>query len=169
MSRSANVLQVAACEPDDPEVLEDVGFASGLEVEVLIVPHKVIAETIDSFYSEAQPVCKLVNLIVLEAIELNASAVHVIPHDDGVGIQYQIDGELVDRDVMPRRLLGAVIYRIKTLFGLDVTDKEHVLEGEARAILADGEQRAFHARVVPTTSGPSAILRIAIPRPSAKS
>ena len=53
------------------------------------------------------PVVKLCNLMIQEAIAQRASDIHIEPFADRVRIRYRIDGVLVERDAIPRRLHGA--------------------------------------------------------------
>ena len=61
------------------------------------------------------PVVRLVQLIITEAVQLRASDIHIEPFEDRIRVRYRIDGVLVERDSPPRRLLGAILSRIKIL------------------------------------------------------
>jgi type IV pilus assembly protein PilB len=61
------------------------------------------------------PIVRLVQLLISEAVQLRASDIHVEPFEDRIRIRYRIDGVLVERDSPPRRLLGALLSRIKIL------------------------------------------------------
>ncbi|MEC8737336.1 MAG: ATPase, T2SS/T4P/T4SS family, partial [Planctomycetota bacterium] len=69
------------------------------------------------------PVVKLVNLIITEAVNLKASDIHIEPFEDEIRVRYRIDGRLVVRDSAPRRLLGAILSRIKILSRLDIAER----------------------------------------------
>ncbi len=69
----------------------------------------------DAVDDSSAPVVRLVHLMIAEAVQLRASDIHVEPFEDRVRIRYRIDGVLVERDSPPRRLLGAIISRIKIL------------------------------------------------------
>ena len=64
------------------------------------------AEAMVAEDDESAPVIKLVNLVMSEAVNMRASDIHVEPFEDRVRIRYRIDGELIERDSPPRRLLG---------------------------------------------------------------
>ena len=76
------------------------------------------------------PVVKLVNLIITEAVALRASDIHIEPFEDRVRIRYRIDGRLVERDNPPRRLLGAILSRIKILSKLDIAERRRPQDGQ---------------------------------------
>jgi type IV pilus assembly protein PilB len=62
---------------------------------------------------DSAPVVRLVHYMIAEAVQLRASDIHVEPFEERVRIRYRIDGVLVERDSPPRRLLGAILSRIK--------------------------------------------------------
>ena len=55
-------------------------------------------------------------------MQLRASDIHVEPFEDRVRIRYRIDGVLVERDRPPRRLLWAIVSRIKILAKIDIAE-----------------------------------------------
>ena len=58
-----------------------------------------------------------------EAVSIQATDIHVEPFADRVRIRYRIDGELIERDSPPRRLLGAIVSRIKIMARMDIAEK----------------------------------------------
>ncbi|MCR4410985.1 MAG: ATPase, T2SS/T4P/T4SS family, partial [Thermoguttaceae bacterium] len=66
------------------------------------------------------PIVRLVHLIITEAVQLRASDIHIEPFEDRIRVRYRIDGVLVERDSPPRRLLGAILSRLKILAKLDI-------------------------------------------------
>ena len=66
------------------------------------------------------PVIRLVHLIIQEAVTTRASDIHIEPFADRVRIRYRIDGVLMERDSAPRRLLGAIVSRIKIMGSIDI-------------------------------------------------
>ena len=62
------------------------------------------------------PIVRLVHLIITEAVQLRASDIHIEPFEDRVRVRYRIDGVMVERDSPPRRLLSAMLSRIKIPF-----------------------------------------------------
>jgi type IV pilus assembly protein PilB len=67
------------------------------------------------------PVVRLVNMILQEAINLRADRIQMFPESDGVAVRYRIDGEWVDRDRAPLRLLRPMITRLAIMASLDIT------------------------------------------------
>jgi type IV pilus assembly protein PilB len=109
--------------------------------------------------SSDAPVVKLVNLIITEAVQLRASDIHVEPFEDRVRIRYRIDGRLVERDNPPRRLLGAILSRIKILSKLDIAERRRPQDGRIK-LTADGKDYDLRVSVLPTNHGQSVVMRI---------
>ncbi len=105
------------------------------------------------------PVVKLVSLVITEAVQLRASDIHVEPFEDRVRIRYRIDGRLVERDNPPRRLLGAILSRIKILAKLDIAERRRPQDGRIK-LTADGKEYDLRVSVLPTSHGQSVVMRI---------
>ena len=105
------------------------------------------------------PVVKLSNLIITEAVQLRASDIHIEPFEDRVRIRYRIDGRLVERDNPPRRLLGAILSRIKILSKLDIAERRRPQDGRIK-LTADGKDYDLRVSVLPTNHGQSVVMRV---------
>jgi len=105
------------------------------------------------------PVVKLVNLIITEAVQLRASDIHVEPFEDRIRIRYRIDGRLVERDNPPRRLLGAILSRIKILSKLDIAERRRPQDGRIK-LTADGKDYDLRVSVMPTNHGQTVVMRV---------
>ena len=80
---------------------------------------------------EGRQIIKIVNLIVSEAIRLGASDVHLEPQERNMRIRYRIDGELMEQNPIPARLMVQIISRLKVLGGMDIAEKRRPLDGRA--------------------------------------
>ena len=105
------------------------------------------------------PVVKLCNLIITEAVQLRASDIHIEPFEDRVRIRYRIDGRLVERDNPPRRLLGAILSRIKILSKLDIAERRRPQDGRIK-LTAEGKDYDLRVSVLPTNHGQSVVMRV---------
>jgi type IV pilus assembly protein PilB len=105
------------------------------------------------------PIVKLVNLIIQEAVNLRSSDIHIEPFADRVRVRYRIDGVLVERDSPPRRLLGAMISRIKIMGSIDIAEKRRPQDGRIK-MQVSGKDIDFRVSVLPTNHGQSIVLRI---------
>jgi type IV pilus assembly protein PilB len=105
------------------------------------------------------PVVRLVNLIIQEAVSLRASDIHIEPFADRVRIRYRIDGVLVERDSPPRRLLAALVSRIKIMGSIDISEKRRPQDGRIKITLS-GKHYDMRVSVLPTNHGQSVVMRI---------
>jgi type IV pilus assembly protein PilB len=105
------------------------------------------------------PVVKLVNLIIAEAINQRASDIHVEPFGDRIRVRYRIDGMLVERDNVPRRLLMAMLSRIKIMGSIDISEKRRPQDGRIK-MTVQGKHFDLRVSMLPSVHGQSAVMRI---------
>jgi type IV pilus assembly protein PilB len=105
------------------------------------------------------PVIKLVHLIIQEAVTNRASDIHIEPFADRVRIRYRIDGVLMERDSAPRRLLGAIVSRLKIMGSIDIAEKRRPQDGRIKILVA-GKDIDLRVSILPTTHGQSVVMRI---------
>ncbi|MFO1065353.1 MAG: GspE/PulE family protein [Pirellulales bacterium] len=105
------------------------------------------------------PVVRLVGLMIQEAVQLRASDIHVEPFEDRVRIRYRIDGVLVERDSPPRRLLGAILSRIKILAKMDIAERRRPQDGRIKVTVGEKELD-LRVSVIPTNHGQSVVMRL---------
>lgn len=106
------------------------------------------------------PVVKLVNLIITEAVTLKASDIHIEPFENEIRVRYRIDGRLVVRDSAPRRLLGAILSRIKILARLDIAERRRPQDGRIKITTQDGKDFDLRVSVLPTNHVQSVVMRL---------
>jgi type IV pilus assembly protein PilB len=107
----------------------------------------------------AAPIVRLVHLIISEAVQLRASDIHVEPFEDRVRVRYRIDGILVERDSAPRRLLGAILSRIKILSKIDIAERRRPQDGRIKVTVGEKELD-LRVSVLPTNHGQSVVMRL---------
>lgn len=105
------------------------------------------------------PVVRLVHLMISEAVQLRASDIHVEPFEERVRIRYRIDGVLVERDSPPRRLLSAMLSRIKILSKLDIAERRRPQDGRIKVTVGEKELD-LRVSVIPTNHGQSVVMRL---------
>lgn len=113
----------------------------------------------DDVDETSAPIVRLVQLMIGEAVQLRASDIHVEPFDDRVRIRYRIDGVLVERDSPPRRLLGALLSRIKILAKMDIAERRRCQDGRIK-ITAGGKELDLRVSMLPTNHGQSCVMRL---------
>lgn len=105
------------------------------------------------------PVVKLVNLIIQEAVSLRASDIHIEPFADHIRVRYRIDGILVQRDSPPKRLLPAIISRIKIMAKMDIAEKRRPQDGRIKIVI-NGKHYDLRVSILPTNHGQACVMRI---------
>jgi len=105
------------------------------------------------------PVVRLVHMMITEAVQLRASDIHIEPFEDRIRIRYRIDGVLVERDSPPKRLLGALLSRVKILSKLDIAERRRTQDGRIKVTVGEKELD-LRVSVIPTNHGQSVVMRI---------
>jgi len=105
------------------------------------------------------PVVKLVNLLLLEALEARASDVHLEGYADGLRVRYRVDGVLQDAPTPPEHLKPAIVSRLKIMADLDIAERRVPQDGRIRLKLQD-RQVDVRVSTVPTLHGESVVLRL---------
>ncbi len=108
--------------------------------------------------SEA-PIIRLVNRLILNAVEMRASDIHFEPFENEFKVRYRIDGVLTEVEFPPKRLQAAVISRVKIMSRLDIAERRRPQDGRIK--LRIGERDIdFRVSTIPTLYGESLVMRI---------
>ncbi len=105
------------------------------------------------------PVIKLVNVLLLDALRLGASDVHVESMQPGLRVRYRLDGVLHEVSKLSDQYGAAVVSRIKIMSGLDIAERRKAQDGRARLRLADRDVD-LRVSTLPALHGESVVLRI---------
>ncbi len=120
-------------------------------------------ESIDSYdlleIKEENPIIRMINAILLEAIGQGASDIHFEPAEEGLSIRYRIDGVLHQRHNPPKGLESQLSTRIKVMAKMDIA--EHRLPQDGRIKLHHGGREIdFRVSTLPVVHGERIVLRI---------
>ena len=105
------------------------------------------------------PVVRLVNLLIENAIDAEASDIHVEPFEDTFRIRYRLDGILFDQEAPPRRLQAAVTSRIKLMAEMNIAERRLPQDGRIRVTLR-GRRVDIRVSTIPTVHGESIVMRL---------
>ena len=105
------------------------------------------------------PIVRLVQLMITEAVQLRASDIHIEPFEDRIRIRYRIDGVLIERDSPPRRLLGALLSRVKILASMDIAERRRAQDGRIK-ITAGDKELDLRVSVMPSSHGQTCVMRL---------
>ncbi|MEK7059386.1 MAG: ATPase, T2SS/T4P/T4SS family, partial [Patescibacteria group bacterium] len=79
--------------------------------------------------AEDSPVAQTVNIIIEYGVKAGASDIHIEPREEFVVVRYRIDGMLREANKLPRKLLGALVSRIKILSNLKIDEHRAPQDG----------------------------------------
>ncbi|MHC5110310.1 MAG: GspE/PulE family protein [Planctomycetota bacterium] len=108
---------------------------------------------------ESNPVKKLLNLVLLQAIKDKASDIHFEPFEDEFKMRYRIDGVLYEMVPPPRYVAMAIASRIKVMANLDIAERRLPQDGRIELQLK-GVPIDLRVAVLPTLFGESVVLRV---------
>jgi type IV pilus assembly protein PilB len=109
--------------------------------------------------AELNPVKKLLNLVLLQAIKDKASDIHFEPFEDEFKMRYRIDGVLYEMVPPPKYVAVAVSSRIKVMANLDISERRLPQDGRIELQLR-GAPIDLRVAVLPTMFGESVVLRV---------
>ncbi len=136
---------MAAREDDEVQLLEDLE-TDGSELSEM---------------AQEASVVRLVNEILVEAVDSRASDVHVESQSAGIVVRYRIDGILHDQPVPPEinRFQAAIISRLKIMARLNIAEKRLPQDGRIK-LKVHGREIDIRMSVIPMIHGESMVMRI---------
>jgi type IV pilus assembly protein PilB len=109
--------------------------------------------------SESNPVKKLLNLVLLQAIRDKASDIHFEPFENEYKMRYRIDGVLYEMVPPPKHIAAAISSRIKVMADLDIAERRLPQDGRI-SLTVQGNPIDLRVSVLPTIFGESVVLRV---------
>lgn len=106
-------------------------------------------------------VIKLVNEIILEAVNERASDIHIEPYEHQLSIRYRVDGVLQEASIPARmhRYQAAIISRIKILANLNIAERRVPQDGRIK-FQVGGRQIDVRVSVIPMLFGEGIVMRL---------
>ncbi|MCD6134256.1 MAG: Flp pilus assembly complex ATPase component TadA [Candidatus Omnitrophica bacterium] len=178
-----NILTVAMANPFDVFVVDELQRRTGYVIQPALVNEMDIRRVHQQYYGtsedlaelissidkkklrqaenleEETSVIKIVNQIIIQAIQERASDIHFEPEENVLGLRYRIDGMLVRKNPLPKELEGAIISRLKIMAGLDIAEKR--LPQDGRILMRVSKREIdFRVSTCPTVHGENVVLRI---------
>jgi type IV pilus assembly protein PilB len=109
--------------------------------------------------AEDSPIAQTVNLIIEYGVKAGASDIHIEPREGFVVVRYRIDGLLREANKLPRKLMNALVSRIKILSNLKID--EHRAPQDGRFKVAVGSVvYALRVSTLPIVDGEKVVMRI---------
>ena len=130
---------------------ETTGVGVGDEAEM---DEKALSEA-----ASAAPVVRLVQLVLLQAVQARASDIHFEPFEKEFHIRYRVDGALYEMTAPPKTLATPVISRIKVMSGLNIAERRLPQDGRIQ-LPVGGRVIDLRVSCLPTQFGESVVLRV---------
>src|SRR5712664_3156223 len=143
----ASVMQDMSTDLSNVEVVE--GDEEGAKVDVFELKES----------ADEAPVVKLVNMVLVDAIQKGASDIHFESYEKVFRIRFRIDGVLHEMLAPPKRLEAAILSRIKIMSNLDIAERRLPQDGRIKLRYSTREID-FRVSTLPTIFGEKAVLRI---------
>lgn len=178
-----NNLTVAMTNPTNVFIIDELHRKTGYTIEPVLANEIEIRSAQDQYYGasgtlqeiiasidktklsegdklgEEAPIIKIVNLLILRAIQERASDIHIEPEEKFLGVRYRIDGILYRRSPLPKDLQPAISSRVKIMAGLDIAEKR--LPQDGRILMKIGNKDIdFRVSTCPIIHGENIVLRI---------
>jgi general secretion pathway protein E/type IV pilus assembly protein PilB len=135
---------LALQEEEDIQLLDEIDVDSELSEE-----------------AQEASVVRLVNEILLEAIESRASDVHIESQAAGIKIRYRKDGMLHAQPIPPEinRFQAAIISRLKIMARLNIAEKRLPQDGRIK-LRVSGREIDVRVSVIPMLHGEGIVMRL---------
>jgi len=108
--------------------------------------------------AEGAPVIRMVNMILIEALRIGASDIHIEPMEKKVRLRYRVDGALQEKPGPPKGLQNAVLSRIKIMSDLNIAERRIPQDGRFN-IKALGKEVDLRVSILPTVHGEKVVMR----------
>ncbi len=180
-------LTICLVDPLNPQVMEDLRFALGKEINLAIAPDHVVEKILDESYggqgqalddvlgqlslasqdgsmdveaeANSAPIIRYVDLVLYQAINEGASDIHFEPFEKDFKIRYRVDGALYEMAPPPAHLALPILSRIKVMSSMNIAEKRVPQDG--RIVKHIGEKQVdMRVSTLPTQHGESIVLRV---------
>ncbi|MFZ3287212.1 MAG: ATPase, T2SS/T4P/T4SS family, partial [Telluria sp.] len=141
--------------------LENFGSPDPYEGIEIIIDDDENVQSLEELLAgtDEPPAIRLVNSILIEAIRLGASDIHIQPRAKNVMVRLRIDGVLIDKMQIPHQMHQSIVSRIKVMAELDISERRRPQDGR---LAVKTPQRTADLRIstLPTINGEKIVMRI---------
>ena len=111
--------------------------------------------------AQAASVIRLVNELLIEALELNATDVHIEPQENGLRVRYRIDGMLRPQPVPPEinQFYSSIVTRLKIMSRLNIAERRLPQDGRIKLRIR-GREIDVRVSIIPMIHGEGVVLRL---------
>jgi len=182
-------VSIALTDPLNPQIVEDLRFAIGQEVVLVVAPDHIVEQKINQYYggeekamddilgqldgglnlkggeaeledeANSAPIMRYVDLVLYQAIKEKASDIHFEPFETEFKIRYRVDGALYEMSPPPVHLALPIISRVKVMSNMNIAERRVPQDG--RIVKQVGDQSVdMRVSSLPTQYGESVVLRV---------
>lgn len=106
------------------------------------------------------PIVKLVNGILIKAINQGVSDIHFEPYEKSYRVRYRLDGVLRKELGLPLKIRNAITSRLKIMANLDISERRLPQDGRIKMRLGPKREMDFRVSTLPTLFGEKIVLRL---------
>ena len=113
--------------------------------------------------TQEAPVVKVVNAMIIEAVRVGASDIHVEPYENSFRLRFRIDGELHEQQPLPMKMKDAITSRIKILSQLDISERRVPQDGRIKLTFGKGDKKKtidLRVSTLPVQFGEKIVMRL---------
>ncbi|MDR2548871.1 MAG: type IV-A pilus assembly ATPase PilB [Desulfobulbus sp.] len=114
----------------------------------------------EQFSASDAPIIKLVNGILVKAVQEGVSDIHIEPFEKTMQVRYRKDGSLFKSMNLPLTIKNAMAARMKILAGLNITERRVPQDGRIKIRLGRNRAVDFRVSTLPLLHGEGIVLRI---------
>ncbi|MDT7871625.1 MAG: GspE/PulE family protein [Thermocrinis sp.] len=142
--------------PQTQDILEEIGEVSEIEIEAS--ESELSLDVISREAGEA-PIVRLANFLIMEAVNLGASDIHIEPQEKKLVVRYRVDGVLRIFHEFPINIKDALTARFKIMANLDISERRKPQDGRIRAKIGN-KKVDLRVSTVPVVYGEKIVMRI---------
>ncbi|MBW1727502.1 MAG: type IV-A pilus assembly ATPase PilB [Deltaproteobacteria bacterium] len=153
--------EVVSEEEDEPVALvDDFGSLVSEAVGELELVDTGSIDVADEYTASDAPIIKLVNGILVKAINEGVSDIHIEPFETMLQVRYRLDGYLFKSMNLPTTIKNAVNSRLKILAGLNIAERRVPQDGRIKMNFGKRKTIDFRVSTLPTLFGESIVMRV---------
>ena len=172
---AGDVLAIGFHDPLDLDAIDEIELKTGKSVEVVLCSKELLKNVIQNSYSieivddekaeedNADAIIELVEKLIEEAVESDASDIHIQPSEFELDIRYRIDGVIQSIMVLPISRTRAINSRLKVMANLDIAETRKPQDGRFKHQMPSGKVFDFRLSTYPTEHGEKTVMRILDP------
>ena len=107
-----------------------------------------------------EPIVKLVSGILINAIKIGASDIHIEPYETSLRVRYRVDGVLAMAMNLPLKVKNSITSRLKIMSKLDISERRLPQDGRIKLRLGKKREVDFRVSILPCIHGEKTVMRI---------